>query len=485
MTTIISDATKSVKRRGIARNVATCKAWVPRGFDFERLDQSGDKGRERMSDRCRKLASDLYRRAQGHRIFQDWTPISSRHLKGLLGKDYYRAVLDRCISIGLVEHNGRRNYSVGRYSRHYRLGSQFWHHDWELVEVPGEGWSASTVIADLPSDAYKWAAESALRVEIDEIPRDVIARAANEAHRQHSKTALADEMALAYDRQIEAVRYKMQPPVCDQYGRLHTAITNLKTEFRNYLRLDGERLAGVDIRTSQPLFLGLLVADGERTRTHIDRAGTVAVTGCQGVIGCQPEGNESDDAGSAADWLRFVCEGDLYDWLWRETGLGDSRDDYKERYFFRAMYGPNLEDCPTLEVIQRDYPAIAECFFRMKGVPFLRAEYSRLASSMGGWRASEWIKREYKPCYASLACAMQKREAEFIFNQVIPRLKEGGIPAVTIHDSVLTCQSRQDVVMEVMNDEFKRLGVAAQLRPVSYGLLGAEQPCGAGDYSAA
>ena len=52
---------------------------------------------------------------------------------------------------------------------------------------------------------------------------------------------------------------------CSQ-GRVHTNVTNLPAQYRQYLRLVGRELDAVDICTSQPLILGLLLTG--RTRYH-------------------------------------------------------------------------------------------------------------------------------------------------------------------------------------------------------------------------
>ena len=44
----------------------------------------------------------------------------------------------------------------------------------------------------------------------------------------------------------------------DEYGRLHTNLTNLKKEYRNYLTANGEELVSLDLKNSQPFFSTIL-----------------------------------------------------------------------------------------------------------------------------------------------------------------------------------------------------------------------------------
>lgn len=46
----------------------------------------------------------------------------------------------------------------------------------------------------------------------------------------------------------------------DDYGRIHTNLTNLKSELRGTLTVDGQGLVNVDIGESQPLFIGLSIS---------------------------------------------------------------------------------------------------------------------------------------------------------------------------------------------------------------------------------
>jgi hypothetical protein len=48
------------------------------------------------------------------------------------------------------------------------------------------------------------------------------------------------------------------------YGRFHSNLTNLKTSMRRFLTYGGQPLVNLDIRNSQPLFFGILLAEQYR-----------------------------------------------------------------------------------------------------------------------------------------------------------------------------------------------------------------------------
>lgn len=446
------------KRKGLA--------WVPRGFVFEQFGK--------QAERCALLVSDLYGRTFRRNVeLDDWAPYSKSYLESLLTRRNYKVVVENCLDAGLVQFADKWNYAPGHHCKHYRLGSRYRHRDWELTELQIE--PADWTLERLPNDAYRWAAESAQRVRLLNVPEAAVVE---EAQRKAADAKLPQvELARLYAQRVAAARTGVTPPICDEYGRLHTAVTNLNGCFRSFLRLDGEPLAGWDIRTSQPLWLGLLVA--EQNTAYPSMAGETGVNTetQQGII------RGDDDSGVlpvSSRWMRCVVSGDLYDVLRYESGLVRlTRDRVKQRVF-SVLYGPNLsEDDPVLVAIYRLYPDVAEYIFRVKDVARLRYEYARLRRKQTDWDAWKLFRKTYRSVYGRLACLLQRREAEFIFGRVVPRLMEAGVPAVTIHDCVLTRQSEQSTVRKVMYEEFEKVGVAAQLHEVRYDGMG-EAAGGAG-----
>ena len=66
----------------------------------------------------------------------------------------------------------------------------------------------------------------------------------------------------AHQFALQVVAIKDRAPIRydpDPYGRVHTVLTNLPSDLRQYLRLDGSPLVNLDIANSQPMFLGLVL----------------------------------------------------------------------------------------------------------------------------------------------------------------------------------------------------------------------------------
>ena len=446
--------------------------FVPKRFDFAQFGK--------QAERCMLLASNLYQRTlHRHQEFPDWVGMPKAYLERLLGRRYYDIVRDVCIDAKLVQYADRYKYAPGHHCKHFRLHRTRWHRNWEPIHLATAG-SHRARTADeeylnsLPTP-YRWAAECSLKVEIEDVPLDVIEDVvrANPSH----KTCFEQQVEL-YAQQIAAIRHQMIMPIKDEFGRLHTAVTNLKREFRPYLRLDGERLAGVDIKTSQPLFLGMLVLKrrgGDYAGTREDTAKESTDTSPSRpplpyVSQCLPYAFPQQEVGGLERWLERIKHGDLYEFLRTKSECSTmTREEFKEKEFFSVLYGPNLTDCSLLQCMRAEFPEIVDFIFEQKGVPRLRELHRQLLecglSPHGAWRQ---LTKDHKRKYARLACEMQEMEARFVFGKVVSQLADADIPAITIHDSVLTIGSLSQNVQEVVAHAFQKLGIQAQLHPVHY-----------------
>ena len=204
--------------------------------------------------------------------------------------------------------------------------------------------------------------------------------------------------------------------VCD-YGRVHTNLTNLKSDLRKHLRVDGEPLVNLDIRNSQPLVFAALLKE------HFgSKAGRIP-----------------------ADVLRYVelvQAGTFYDHLMAEAGIDPTkRDAFKRNLFARIFFCKS--DPATTEA-----RAFGDCF-------------------PGVYR----VIRDLKSAdYKALSHMLQRRESSLMIGGVASRCMEE-IPhafITTIHDSIL-CQPRHaDAIRSIMLREFAAIGLIPTIQAENY-----------------
>jgi hypothetical protein len=168
----------------------------------------------------------------------------------------------------------------------------------------------------------------------------------------------------------------------DKHGRFHTNFTNLRKGIRNqYLRIDGEPITGLDIKTSQPFFLCQILKK-------------------EWLINNDPE---------IKKFIQIVERGDLYTYF---------RDKYPLKFVDRAAVKPMIFKC---------------LFDKRKNVhhykQLFRGEFPTVY---------EFIVN-YKVNYGEyLWQTLQRMESHFIFNTVYPAIinQLQDIKLFSVHDSL-------------------------------------------------
>jgi hypothetical protein len=189
----------------------------------------------------------------------------------------------------------------------------------------------------------------------------------------------------------------------DEFGRrYHSNLTNLRSDLRRHLRVDGQPLVQIDISNSQPLF--------------------------QAVV--------AEQRGVACPEYRQVCEdGQLYEFLGDRTGL--TRKRAKQQMMSSVFFGRNDSRSRTKGAFRKCFPEVAALL--------------------------EDVKADD---HAELARLLQRAESDFIVRTVCDRLRRQhpGMFVATIHDSIVT-NSREDAatILETMREEFVKLDIAPKL----------------------
>ncbi len=186
-------------------------------------------------------------------------------------------------------------------------------------------------------------------------------------------------------------------------NRAHTNITNLKSDFRQFLTVEGEKLGQVDIKNSQPAFFYLLIK------------------------------NDSSISQEEKDKYKELVEsGRFYEFFMDKLGLSESdRAIYKTRIITAVFYDHyRIKESRYLKVFRKEFPTITNFIDEMK-----------------------------KKNNAELAVKLQKMESDFIIGTVVKKFidRYGGNFISTIHDSVVAKVSQLELVESIMNECFENL----------------------------
>lgn len=387
----------------------------------------------------------------------DYEPLNAEMLHNVLGNNYAK-YLRQALALGLIEKDKNRNYCQGRYSTHYRIGDKYRMSTFRKWS-PNRTLRAKLIkhqeehIKSHPT-CYQHALKWFDGLTIEDVSLDYLTGLANMPEHNNSKST-PDERIHLYQLQIENIKDKCINDIRDSSGRLYTSVTNLKSELRQYLRYDGKRLYEIDIKTSQPLFLGLsvlkdLIAENSSILPDIEKNPLPYVY--------QNMCKLSNTFPDLKEYFDLIQYGDLYAYMKEQCGKTDvTRDDFKID-FFGYLFGPNLTDASIVLQVMRDkFPTIHAYVKKIKQVDLLRAEFVFT-------NYHDFVER-YKEYYAELSRQMRIVEADCMYNTIVNRLMNEfpQIPIFTIHDSILT--THPDIVRRVMSEEFQsKHGVSVQLK---------------------
>lgn len=205
-------------------------------------------------------------------------------------------------------------------------------------------------------------------------------------------------------------------------NRLHCNLTNINAKLRQFLTVDEERLAQVDISNSQPLFLGMVM----KNNTMVDSV-------------------ELDK------YVGLVCSGQFYEFLAKKMpgkplNLKDEevKKKFKKSIFSGVLFDENRVKLSKWELLfQKEFPTI--------------------------FAAVREIKAEN---YNVMAIMLQKMESTFIFNAVavIDReIGKGKAPLLTIHDSIVSTPEYIDMVQQIMEHLFEEeFGLLPKLKVTKF-----------------
>jgi len=191
----------------------------------------------------------------------------------------------------------------------------------------------------------------------------------------------------------------------DSYGRFHSNFTILKKEIRkNFLTIDGEEVCELDIKNSQPFFLSLLMKKYK------------------------------------ADWKELpdveryfftVNNGIIYDDIVEKVDSIKTRNDAK-LLVYKVLFGKNGDFKKTSKIFKEIYPNILKFIQNYK---------------------------ENKGDHKVMSHELQRIESDFIFNNVINKIKKKNskIRIITVHDSIIFPCKYEKEVSKIFYDELNKL----------------------------
>ncbi len=232
-------------------------------------------------------------------------------------------------------------------------------------------------------------------------------------------------------------------------GRVFNAISGLKRELRPTLRLDGEKLAAIDICASQPSLLAMMLHrafppsdEAKNASTYSTPLPDTLFTPLTAFLSPLTGSGLPSDlvcfADDARNGMLYENLADLVGWTRERTKKGFLRDVLAKR----GGYPSKLEDA-----FREAYPTVYAA-----------------------------VRQINKGNHCKLIRLLQGVEAWLVIEQVCPRLLDNGVRCLTLHDAVYSQARMIDKVEEAFEETCDEVGFPLSLKREPESPVGIEQP---------
>ena len=245
---------------------------------------------------------------------------------------------------------------------------------------------------------------------------------------------------------LENKEYKAQ--IDSNVHRLHSAITNMQKDYRNFLKYDGQELTAIDISNSQPFLLCILF-----NPDFWDKDSDAYIN-----IGHLPENIQSRFSDGLLDEIK--------------TYMAYMPEDSKSEYIIKASSGEVYKF--MMDKANEQYPGC--CKEKKDAKIMMLIAFFSANSFLNQEKEAARMKRIFKAIFPEIyrlielaktgkkqknrfACLLQSVESEIILHRCCKRIwDEGGhnVPVFTIHDSIATTAENVKFVRNIMDEELTK-----------------------------
>jgi hypothetical protein len=215
---------------------------------------------------------------------------------------------------------------------------------------------------------------------------------------------------------IEKLKYKDYFFHTDERGRVYHNIANLWSEFRKHITINGQQLVNIDISNSQPLILAAKLKNDITDNTLLLNRAALSL---------------NDLCADVELYIKLAEAGKIYDYLMVELGFNEAkRGWFKKKFFAEVLYAECNKNTKLAKKFTQLFPTVAAAICKYK-----------------------------EKDYTELPLQMQKVEADLMINGVCSQIDKS-IPFITIHDSILTPLEHVQTVKNLIQSEFKKIGLS-------------------------
>ena len=357
-------------------------------------------------------------------------PLSSALLKQVMPFRHYAQILGRLVTAGLLEKSA--NYFVGKQCSSYRLGPVAKRSGFRKYIFRNPKFASK-----VEKFAESQRIDNLMPLEVGECDDQSVIFAI-EANLEAMSVSEDAPVGISPE-DLPLVRIKDGDKFCKicPQQRVHTSLSNLKRDYRKHLRLDGQKLACVDVKCCQPMLLALVICSQSLPCGESFAARLKSLKWATNIpkVSCDPESEDYQL------YLSLCARGRLYEFLLGRLGWPPTKAkrDKLKKLFLAVIYGkPRDADTKVGKVFMVAFPTVWETILSLK------------ANN-----------------HAQLPRLMQCLEAHvvvFSFGKAMAS-KYPGVRWLSLHDAIFVGEEDIAIVQNVLEDIFNScVGVLPMLK---------------------
>lgn len=361
--------------------------------------------------------------------------LHSHTLRSIIGERIFYDVRENLQSKGVIEIN--HSYSVDNFSKSYRLTDNYRNVKHIQVKLTNEKIlqriykHKQKLINEVPEGIeYEMLYENLTKLNIDYL------KANDFINRNYSNDP---DKYNPYKISIDYIHEKnFYFKVDNVAGRVHTNITNLPKELRQFLSYNGQSLINIDISNSQPFLFNILIQNYFETKqpktyfsfnsNSFSNFSNTSTSQLPTYKNISPYVVQFEDV---KKYVELTSEGKFYEYVMKEGGVKkNKRAEFKKR-LFGTVFFCNPSDR-----------------YNYKEAKLFNKLFPNVYEIIGNYKKED---------YRQLAIKLQRAEAKIMINKVCRRIAEEKpeIFIATIHDSILTTEDNKNYVCDVILSEFE------------------------------
>ncbi|WP_410878178.1 hypothetical protein [Myroides sp. DW712] len=368
-----------------------------------------------------------------------YTRISSVLLQKKV-KDY-KSYLEYLIECGIIETDN--HYITGEKCIGYRFTNDYVS-ELKPVEITKQTLIKS-IVYNVPHNFEKICEDSFMRIWFDDLEVDLEgAKGALRELFNAEKELIGESPAWRnYNARLLPILKLSQGDILffvdNTSNRLHTNLTQVKSELRKFIKFKGEKLCAIDISNSQPyMALALLNEESYNRNDMDDKINNPSIENKSDIINLIKELENNEDV---VLFKNLVTQGKFYEHFAKEMiikglipnvqqtdaeTLKSVRNKAKD-VMFTVLFSSNRTKNDEAKLFKEKFPNVHEIF--------------------------KLIKRGDKT-YNTLAICLQKLESELVLEKACVRInsENPNVPIFTLHDSIITTEEHVEYVEAVLKE---------------------------------